>query len=75
MAPDSAKITPKATGVIRPTMAMPATAASPKPAMARVTTACPTGVANWVRIAGAAMVTIGTKAMDISGRPGRTSPP
>jgi hypothetical protein len=54
-APDSAKITPKATGVSRATMAMPATAASPNSAMDRVTKAWPTGVASWVRIAGRAM--------------------
>jgi hypothetical protein len=41
-----AKITPKATGVSRPAIAMPATAASPKPATIRVTIACPTGVAK-----------------------------
>ena len=38
-APESAKSTPKATGVRRPTMAMPATTSSPYSAMPRVTQA------------------------------------
>ena len=37
------------------------TAASPNPATMRVTSACPTGVASWVRIAGKAMVKSGAR--------------
>ena len=53
-APDSAKITPNATGTMRPMIAQPATAASPKRAISAVTKALPTGVAICVMIAGSA---------------------
>ena len=51
-APDSAKITPNATGTMRPMIAQPATAPSPKRAISAVTKALPTGVAIWVITAG-----------------------
>ena len=55
IAPDSANKTTKATGISRTTTDHPATAPSPKGAIAWVTKALPTGVAIWVRTAGKPM--------------------
>ncbi len=54
IAPDSAKISPNATGVTRSIVAWPATAAAPNCAIACVTKPTATGVARFVSTAGAA---------------------
>ncbi len=74
-APDSAKMMPNATGVSRPAIAIPATAASPYPATIRVTTACPTGVASCVRMAGPEIANKGAAAATTLAPDGRPNPP
>ena len=54
---------------------MPATAASPYALVARVTKACPTGVATWVRIAGNAIAQIGPMSATTCAGVGRSNPP
>ena len=72
-APDKPYSAAKATGMMRPTMAQPATALSPKGAIAAVTNALPTGVATCVRMDGKPIAKNGLAVVTSSARVGHAS--